>query len=267
MAPYRRAFPVHASAARGPRSRYTAGMDLDVVVVGAGAIGLATARALAAAGRQVMVLEQTRAIGSGVSSRNSEVIHAGIYYPQGSLKARFCVAGRRALYAFCQARGVPHHRCGKLIVATGPEQVAALEGVAARASANGVAGLRLLSGAQARRLEPALRAEAALLSPETGVFDSHAYMLALLGEAQSRGAEIVLAVTVTALAWEKGAWAIFVEGEDRPVARARTVVNAAGLGAQALASRIKGRTPSTGHRCTMRKAATSCCRAARRSAA
>ncbi|WP_374469687.1 NAD(P)/FAD-dependent oxidoreductase [Phenylobacterium sp.] len=242
-------------------------MDLDVVVVGAGAIGLATARALAAAGRQVMVLEQTRAIGSGVSSRNSEVIHAGIYYPQGSLKARFCVAGRRALYAFCQARGVPHHRCGKLIVATGPEQVAALEGVAARASANGVAGLRLLSGAQARRLEPALRAEAALLSPETGVFDSHAYMLALLGEAQSRGAEIVLAVTVTALAWEKGAWAIFVEGEDRPVARARTVVNAAGLGAQALASRIKGRTPSTGHRCTMRKAATSCCRAARRSAA
>ncbi|MGA0608451.1 NAD(P)/FAD-dependent oxidoreductase [Phenylobacterium sp. VNQ135] len=215
-------------------------MELDVVVVGAGAVGLAAARALSLAGRQVMVLEAAQAIGSGISSRNSEVIHAGIYYPQGSLKARLCVAGRRALYAFCERHGVAHRRCGKLIVATEPDQVAALDGVAARARANGVEGLQLLDEREAQRLEPALRAQAALLSTATGIFDTHADMLALLGDAASRGAELALGVNVTGLVREPNGWGLLIEGESQPVACARMVVNAAGLGAQALASRTEG---------------------------
>lgn len=215
-------------------------MELDVVVVGAGAVGLAVARALAISGRQVMVLEAAQTIGSGVSSRSSGVIHAGIYYPQASLKARFCVAGCRALYAFCARHRLPHRRCGKLIVATAPRQVAALEAIAAQARGNGVEGTRLLSGQEARRLEPALRAEAALLSPDTGIFDPHDYMLALLGDAQTHGAEVALAVTVAGLAREGAGWAIFIQGETRPVAHARTIINAAGLGAHALAARTEG---------------------------
>lgn len=155
--------------------------QLDCVIAGAGVIGLAVARALARAGREVLVLEAAEAIGTETSSRNSEVIHAGIYYPADSLMARFCVAGRRALYAFCRDRGVPHRNCGKLIVATSADEDARLAGIKARAEANGVEGMRILTAAEARAMEPALACTSALLSPATGIIDSHAYMLALQG--------------------------------------------------------------------------------------
>ena len=142
---------------------------VDVVVVGAGVIGLAVARALARQGREVLVLEAAAAIGTGVSARSSEVIHAGLYYPTGSLKARSCVAGRRALYDYCEARGVAHRRLGKLVVAIADDEVAALEDLCARGRANGVDDLRLLDGDEARALEPALRCSRALLSPSTGM--------------------------------------------------------------------------------------------------
>ncbi len=152
---------------------------VDCVVIGAGVVGLAVARALAQAGREVVILEAEAAIGTGTSSRNSEVIHAGIYYPQGSLKARLCVAGRDALYAFCDSHGVPYRRCGKLIVATDESQLAGIETLQAHAQANGVDDLQRLDGAQLQALEPQLNAVAALLSPSTGIVDSHALMLAL----------------------------------------------------------------------------------------
>ena len=160
---------------------------LDCVVVGAGVVGLAVARALALAGREVVVLEATEGIGTGTSSRNSEVIHAGIYYPAGSLKARLCVEGRRALYAYVAARGVPHRQCGKLIVATHATQHATLEGIRVKADANGVLGaerLRWLDAGEARALEPEVACTAALLSPSTGIIDSHSLMLALQGDAE-----------------------------------------------------------------------------------
>lgn len=145
---------------------------VDCVVVGAGVVGLAVARALALAGREVMVLEAEDAIGTGTSSRNSEVIHAGIYYPQGSLKAMLCVRGKELLYRYCETRGVEHRRCGKLIVATSAEQVQQLHGIQAKAAANGVADLQWLQAAEAKALEPALHCKAALLSPSTGIVDS-----------------------------------------------------------------------------------------------
>ncbi|GAB4264797.1 MAG: NAD(P)/FAD-dependent oxidoreductase [Pararhodobacter sp.] len=165
--------------------------DVDLVVIGAGAVGLATARAAARRGAEVMVLEAHDAPGMETSSRNSEVIHAGIYYAPGSLKARLCVEGRRRLFDYCAARGVPHRRIGKLIVATSAEEDAHLDAIAARAAANGLTGddaLRRLSGAEARALEPALRCTSALFSPATGILDSHAYMLALQGDAEAQGA-------------------------------------------------------------------------------
>jgi len=163
---------------------------LDTVVIGAGVVGLAVARALALAGREVIVLEAAEAIGTETSSRNSEVIHAGIYYPPGSLKARFCVAGKHALYAYCAERGIPHRNCGKLLVATDEKQLPKLHAIKAQADANGVTDLRLLSGAEARALEPELRCVAAYLSPSTGVVDSHAFMLALQGDAETCGAAL-----------------------------------------------------------------------------
>src|SRR3712207_304687 len=162
--------------------------DVDCVVVGAGVVGLAVARALALAGREVLVLEAAEGIGTETSSRNSEVIHAGIYYPAGSLMARTCVAGKRALYAYCAERGVPHSNCGKLIVATNEEEAGRLASIRARAAANGVDDLRLVSAAEARAMEPALTCTAALVSPSTGIVDSHAYMLALQGDAENAGA-------------------------------------------------------------------------------
>src|SRR5580704_948962 len=156
--------------------------DFDVAVVGAGAVGLACAYALAARGRSLVVLEKQDGIGEGVSSRNSEVIHAGLYYPSGSLKARCCVEGRRRLYPFLETHGVAHERCGKLVVASEPNQVEHVEAIFAQAQANGVEGVARMTAAEAKALEPELRVVMALASLETGILDSHGYMLALQGE-------------------------------------------------------------------------------------
>src|SRR6201996_9563655 len=161
---------------------------VDCVVVGAGVIGLAVARRLAQAGREVIVLEAAEGIGTVTSSRNSEVIHAGIYYPAGSWMARMCVNGKRALYAYCCDHGIPHRNCGKLIVATNPKETEKLQSIRAHAEANGVLDMQTLSGDAARALEPALNCDAALLSPSTGIIDSHSYMLSLRGDSEAAGA-------------------------------------------------------------------------------
>ncbi len=214
--------------------------SVDCVVAGAGVIGLAVARALAQAGREVIVLEAAEGIGTETSSRNSEVIHAGIYYPAGSLMARFCVAGRRALYDFCRDRGVPHRNCGKLIVATSAEEDGKLAGIKARAEANGVEGMRVLSAAEARALEPNLSCTSALLSPATGIVDSHAYMLALQGEAEAAGAMVVFLSPVVAARAGRDGIEVEVGGTEPVTLRCRLLVNAAGLHAPALARRIAG---------------------------
>ena len=214
--------------------------SIECLVVGAGVVGLAVARALAGAGREVIVIESENGIGSGVSSRNSEVIHAGIYYPTGLNKTRLCVEGKAMLYAFCRAFGVPHRRCGKLLVAVNAEEVDRLFALKAQAEANGVADLAWLSGKEARALEPALVAERALLSPSTGIIDSHAFMLALRGDAEANGAVIAFETPVVAMrAVERG---LIVEtGGPAPMrVSAAYVVNAAGLGAQAVARSIAG---------------------------
>ena len=212
--------------------------QIDCVVIGAGVVGLAVARALALQGREVMVLEAAQAIGTGTSSRNSEVIHSGIYYPEGSLKARLCVAGKELLYAYCAARGVGYQRCGKLIVATSDAQVAQLHGMLARAAANGVQDLVLLTRAQARALEPQLECVAALHSPGTGIVDSHALMLALQGDLQAAGGLVVLNTPLAQAQCAQGA--ITLIAKDGTELQAKSVVNAAGLQAQALARRFAG---------------------------
>ncbi len=212
--------------------------DVDVVVVGAGVVGLAIARALALSGREVMVLEAADAFGTGTSSRNSEVIHAGIYYPRGSLKAQLCVAGREKLYDYCETHGVPHRRCGKLIVATSEAQLAELEKIKAAAHANGV-DLDRLSAVQAHELEPQLHCTGALLSPTTGIIDSHNYMLSLLGEAERRGATLVCDSRVTEAHIEPDGVRVLVNDGETEL-KARLLVNSAGLGAPDVASRIVG---------------------------
>ena len=213
---------------------------VDAVVIGAGVVGLACARALARTGRDTLVLEQESSFGTATSARNSEVIHAGLYYPTGSLRARLCVQGRQQLYAYCDSHGIAHRRCGKLVVACSAGEVAALQAVQAQALANGVQDLQWLSGEQAQALEPALACEAALLSPTTGIIDSHGLMLALLGDAERAGA--LLAVQSPVLAAEVTAEGIVLAvGGDTPSRLlARQVVNAAGLQACALASRLRG---------------------------
>ncbi len=171
-------------------------VDFDTVVIGAGVVGLAIARALTLAGRQVLVIEQHRLIGAEVSSRNSEVIHAGLYYPPGSLRAKLCVRGKELLYDFCRRAGVGHRRIGKLLVATEQSQLGKLADFARTAAANGVADLVPLDAAGARRLEPEVACVAALLSPSTGIIDSHGLMLALQGEAEANGATTALSTTV-----------------------------------------------------------------------
>ncbi len=209
---------------------------VDCVVIGAGVVGLAVARALALAGREVLVLEAEGAIGTQTSARNSEVIHAGLYYPPGSLKGRLCVRGKELLYAYLAERGLPHRRCGKLIVACAPPQVGALRNIQARAGLNGVHDLRWLTGDEAMHLEPQLRCEAALLSPSTGIVDSHAFMLALQGDLERAGGLVALRSPV---ACARGSGdGIVVETVDGTKLEARTVVNAAGLRAPALALRF-----------------------------
>jgi len=218
---------------------------IDTAVIGAGVVGLACARALANAGREVWVLEAADAIGQGVSSRNSEVIHAGIYYPSGSLKARLCVRGKELLYAYAAERGVGHSRCGKLIVAGTPEQEAELEGIAARAAANGVTDLQALGGAQARALEPQLHCRAALLSPSTGIVDSHGLMLALQGDLEAAGGQVVLRARVDGGACQADGIVLHVALPDgeRMALKARQVVNAASLHAPDLARHLVGLDP------------------------
>ncbi len=212
---------------------------IECIVVGAGVVGLAIARRLAAEGREVFILEAEDRIGTGVSSRNSEVLHAGIYYAAGSLKAELCVAGQRALYAYCGARGVAHQRCGKLIVATAPEEVAALRGVQARARANGVE-LAWLEAAQAQELEPQLRCAAALHSPGTGIVDGHGLMKALLQDAEDGGAILALKSPVTGGRAVPGGIEVAVGGAEPTRILASRVYNCAALGAQALAGAIAG---------------------------
>ncbi|MDP9969032.1 L-2-hydroxyglutarate oxidase LhgO [Variovorax paradoxus] len=216
--------------------------ELDCAVIGGGVVGLAVARALALAGREVVVLEAEGAIGTGTSSRNSEVIHAGIYYPQGSLKARLCVEGKEALYDYAAERGVPHRRCGKLIVATSAEQVAQLEVIRAKAAANGVGDLVLLTAQQAMEMEPQLHCVAALHSPSTGIVDSHALMLSLLGDLENAGGMLALKSPIARA--ECGRDAIVLVAEDGTALRCNTVVNAAGLLAPELARRFEGLPPA-----------------------
>ncbi|WP_135466262.1 NAD(P)/FAD-dependent oxidoreductase [Crenalkalicoccus roseus] len=213
---------------------------VDCVVVGAGVVGLAVARALALAGREVLVLEAAEGIGTETSSRNSEVIHAGIYYPAGSLMARSCVAGKWMLYDYCRERGIPHRNCGKLIVATSEEEAGRLASIRARAAANGVDDLRLLTREEAVAMEPALRCTAALLSPSTGIVDSHAFMLSLQGDAENAGAVFAFhAPVLSGRAGEAGI-EITVGGAEGMRLLCRTLVNSAGLHAPKLARAIAG---------------------------
>ena len=216
--------------------------QIDCVVIGAGVVGLAVARALALEGREVMLLEAANAIGTGTSSRNSEVIHAGIYYPQGSLKARLCVEGKQLLYDYCAERGLAHRRCGKLIVATSQAQAAELPAIIARAAANGVHDLVLLTREEAQAMEPQLACVAAVYSPSTGIVDSHALMLSLQGDLENAGGVVALN---SALAHAQcGDSAITLVAEDGTVLQAQRVINAAGLQAPALAARFAGLDPA-----------------------
>jgi L-2-hydroxyglutarate oxidase LhgO len=219
--------------------------SVETVVIGAGVIGLAAARALALSGREVIVLESADAIGTGTSSRNSEVIHAGIYYPGDSLKARYCVAGRDLLYPYCEARGVAHRRCGKLIVATDENQIAGLKELEAKALANGVSDIRWIDAKDAMAMEPALNCLAALLSPSTGIIDSHGLMLAYQGDAEGAGTMIAFNSPVTGGAVREGGIHLTVGGDQPLTLSAKEVVNAAGLFAQPVAAALDGLDPST----------------------
>lgn len=209
--------------------------DFDVAIVGAGAVGLACGYAFARRGRSVVVLERNSRIGAGVSSRNSEVVHAGLHYPTGSLKARLCVAGRRALYPFLDAHTVAYDKCGKLIVATEDSEIEALERLAEQSEINGVEGVRWLSGAEARALEPQLNAVAALESRESGVFDAHGYMDALEGEIEAHGGAVVLNAPFLGAAPVAEGFGVRVGGDAPTAITVRQLVIAAGLGAQAAA--------------------------------
>jgi L-2-hydroxyglutarate oxidase LhgO len=207
---------------------------LDAVVIGAGVVGLAVARALALAGREVVILESEDAFGTHTSSRNSEVIHAGIYYPKGSLKARSCVAGKELLYEYCVSHGVPHRRCGKLIVATDEKQIEELKGIQSKAHANGVTDVVWMTRQQALALEPELHCVAALYSPSTGIIDSHSLMLAYLGDAEAKGAMLALKSPLEKCEVVADG---FVLQES---IHARVLVNSAGLRAPTVARAIRG---------------------------
>jgi L-2-hydroxyglutarate oxidase LhgO len=219
----------------------TQDFDFDAVVVGAGAVGLACGYALSQRGLVVAVLEAEGHIGQGVSSRNSEVIHGGLYYPTGSLKARLCVEGRRRLYAFLDAHKVAYKKCGKLVVATSDDEIGRLDAIWDQALANDVEGMERLTGAQAVALEPGLNAHAALLSPESGVFASHDYMLALHGEIEAAGGAVVLGTPFEgATPLEGGGFSLRAGGSEPTTLTCRLLVTAPGLSAQAVAATIEG---------------------------
>ncbi len=213
---------------------------VDTIVVGAGVVGLAIARTLAQQGREVLVLESETAIGTVTSSRNSGVIHAGIYYKTGSLKARLCVAGRDLLYEYAASRGIPHKRCGKLVVATAPDQLEKLQQWKAIAERNGVAGLRMLTAEEARAMEPEVFCVAAMHSPDTGIIDVHHYLLALLADAEAAGVTLVLRSPVVKGEITPDGFVLDVGGASPMKISCRTLINAAGLGAQDVARNLQG---------------------------
>ncbi|MGN7934522.1 L-2-hydroxyglutarate oxidase LhgO [Pseudomonas sp. NFACC09-4] len=215
-------------------------VDIQCVVAGAGVVGLAVAREMARAGHEVLVIESGAAVGMGISSRNSEVIHAGIYYPPGSLKAQLCVEGRHRLYAYCESHGVATRRLGKLIVARDQAQLAGLQTLLERGLANGVDDLRLLDRTQALALEPALACVAALYSPSTGIVDSHGLMLALQGDAQAAGADVAFHSPLLGVRIEAGHFTLEVGGSAQMSLSCRLLINATGLHAPALARRMEG---------------------------
>ena len=218
-----------------------ADFDFDAVVVGAGAVGLACGYALSRRGLVVAVLEAEPIIGEGVSARNSEVVHGGLYYPTGSLKARLCVAGRRVLYPFLDSHKVAYDRCGKLVVATTHEEQARLDGIMAQALANDVEGMSRLTQAQALALEPELNCQAALMSAESGVFDSHGYMLALQGEIEAAGGAVVTSTPFEgATPIMGGGWSVRAGGAEPTTLTCRYLITAPGLSAQAVAATIEG---------------------------
>ncbi|HRJ68298.1 MAG TPA: NAD(P)/FAD-dependent oxidoreductase [Beijerinckiaceae bacterium] len=212
----------------------------DCIVIGAGVIGLSIARELALAGREVIVLEAEKVIGSGVSARNSGVIHAGLYYPAGLAKARLCVEGKRRLYDFAQRCGLSHSRCGKLVVATAPEQNARLEALKRQGEANGVDDLKMLTASEARTLEPELACVAALLSPSTGIVDVHDYLLALRGEAEAHGAMIAFGTPALSGSAEDDGIRIETGGDSPMTLKGKAVIVAAGLQGQSVARAIVG---------------------------
>jgi L-2-hydroxyglutarate oxidase LhgO len=218
---------------------------IDCVVIGAGVVGLAVARALAMRGRETLVLEAESAIGTGTSSRNSEVIHAGIHYAPGSAKASLCVSGRHLLYEYCEAHGIQHRRYGKLIVAADQEQVSALEKIEATARANGVNDLRWLDAAEVKAMEPALSAVAALLSPSTGIVDSHGFMLALQGDLEGAGGTVACRSPVRHGRCGREGIQLEAGLDQRVELEARIVINSAGLQAQAVARQIEGIPPDS----------------------
>ena len=213
---------------------------MQILVIGAGVIGLAVARAAARAGHDVVIAEQEGGIGSGMSSRNSEVIHAGMYYPTGSLRAVHCARGRRMLYAYCGEHGIPYRKCGKLIVATNPAEEAQVAAIERQGLENGIEGLAMLDAAAARRLEPALASIGALHSSETGIIDGHAFMLALRGDLEDRGGMIAFRTRIERLHPDARGWTAEFSGQEAGLLEIDAVVNGAGVSAQALARATEG---------------------------
>ncbi|SFC72329.1 NAD(P)/FAD-dependent oxidoreductase [Tropicimonas isoalkanivorans] len=215
--------------------------DFGAIVIGGGVVGLACASALGEAGRPALVLEREPTVGAGISSRNSEVIHAGLYYPTGSLKHRLCVRGRRMLYDTLESCGVPYRKCGKIVVATQTTEIPAIEALAARARENGVEGIRMLSEGELHQLEPEVSAVAAMLSPETGVFDSHAFMLTLVARIEAQGGHVALRTPFIRAEPEGEGFRVWTDGDDPTEVTASVLVNAAGLSATEVATLIGGR--------------------------
>jgi len=218
--------------------------EVDAVIIGGGVVGIACALSLSRRGLDVLILEADSRFGSGTSSRSSEVIHAGLYYPEGSLKARLCVAGRKLLYDYCRSRNVPHRAIGKLVFASTDAELAGLQSIAERAAGAGVDSLRYLDASEVRRIEPELRCVSALHSPETGIVDSHAFMLTMLAEVEDRGGMLACNTRFTGARLRDGLWDISIDGSAEPIVRSRLLINSAGLGAQAAATAIEGLDPA-----------------------